>query len=344
MRQSLILALGQVRWKDMKSADRKILADKLLSVYRNDADTGVHSACDWLLSTQLEYASEIRQSADPQQGKISPDRGWYAGPNEHVFSVFRGQIVYKMGSPSSELTRESDEDFHEERLNYSFAMSTKEVTIAQFNRFSPNANTNRYFSPTDDCPENDLSWFESAAYCRWLSEQEGLPEDEMCYPPVPQIVPGVRLPENWKSRTGYRLPTSAEWEYACRGDVAASHFWGDGGQLAVQYAWCLRNSDDHAWPVGQLKPNNFGMFDMLGNILERCNNPMRAYPAKAESASVQNPVDQDLTVETDTRQELRGGNFGDPLHNVRSARRFFNSAQDEWASVGFRVARTLKGQ
>ena len=344
VRQSLILALGQAPLKGMKLSSRKVLADDLLAFYRSDADAGVHSACDWLLRTQLDCESAVQESTDRQNAKLSSDRGWYVGPNQHVFSVFRGRITYKMGSPVGELTRESDEDLHEEYLNYSFAMSTKEVTIAQFNRFNPNSNTNRAYSPTNDCPENDVSWFETAAYCRWLSEQEGLPEEEMCYPPIPQIVPGVRLPENWKTRTGYRLPTSAEWEYACRGGVGAAQFWGDGEQLAIQYAWCLRNSDDHAWPVGLLKPNNFGMFDMLGNISERCNNPMRPYSSEQDAVSEHNEVDEDLIVGADVRQELRGGNFGDGFHNLRSARRFSNSAQDEWASVGFRVARTLTSQ
>ena len=162
----------------------------------------------------------------------------------------------------------------------------------------------------------------------------------MCYPPVAEVGPGMRLPANWIERTGYRLPTEAEWEYACRGGVSASRFCGEGQELLTRYAWFIKNSDDHAWPVGQLKPNNFGLFDVLGNVTERCQDAMETYPVGA-TATALIATPSEMTVGATAVRAFRGGNFGDAEHNLRSARRNVNGVQDQWALIGFRPARTL---
>jgi formylglycine-generating enzyme required for sulfatase activity len=225
------------------------------------------------------------------------------------------------------------------RFEHSFTISIEEVTIAQFLKFRKK-DFNRRFSATDDSPANNVSWFEAAAYCRWLSEQAGLAEDQMCYPRASEIGPGMTVPGNWRERTGYRLPTEAEWEYACRGGVSASRNCGEGETLLPRYAWFLKNSDNQAQPVGQLKPNSFGIFDALGNVAERCHDEMVPYRADAVTGP-STSARPDLVVPATAERALRGGNFGDVDQNIRSARRYANSVQDQWALIGFRVARTL---
>ena len=234
-----------------------------------------------------------------------------------------------MGSPASELSREADEMRHEEQLEHSFTISIEEVTIAQFLQFRKK-DFNRRFSATDDSPANNISWFEAAAYCRWLSEQAGLPEDQMCFPTVSEIGPGMTVPGNWRERTGYRLPTEAEWEYACRGGVSASRFCGEGEALLRNYAWFLNNSDNHAQPVGQLKPNNFGIFDALGNVAERCQDEMAPYP-RGEVADLTTPIRPDLTVDAAAKRAFRGGKLWGHRPKHSHARRFANSVVDQWA-------------
>ncbi len=143
-------------------------------------------------------------------------------------------------------------------------------------------------------------------------------------------------------RTGYRLPTEAEWEYACRGGVTANRFCGPGEELLSRYAWYLKNSDNRAWPVGRLKPNNFGLFDVLGNVAERCQDAMAIYPGDTKQTASGVSTQDELLVNADSMRTTRGGNFDHSDENLRSARRNANAAGDQWAIVGFRIARTVK--
>ena len=326
MRQALILAIGQAPRQNAHSDDPAGLTTEIAKLYRADPDASVHSACAWLLKTRLNRAAIVTTFDDAPQS-ISEQRQWFVGPNGHSFVVLQGPMVFKMGSPPTEMLREPDEDLRNVQIDHSFAIGVEEVTVAQYRAYSQHHFVHQQFSPTEDCPMNNVSWFDAASYCRWLSEQEGIPESQMCYPPLPDIKPGMRLPADCLKRSGYRMPTEAEWEFACRGGVSASRPFGEGEQLLVQYGWYLRNSDDHAWPVGMLKPNDFGLFDMLGNVMERCHDTV--------------PADSISPINDTTLAEVRGGEFGAAPHNLRSARRHTNLTVDQWASVGFRVARTL---
>src|SRR5205823_4581112 len=136
----------------------------------------------------------------------------------------------------------------------------------------------RKYSPSPDAPATNVTWYEAAAYCRWLSEKEGIPEDQMCYPPVDQIKKGMTLPADYLSRRGYRLPTEAEWEYACRAGAVTRRVYGDADELLDHFAWYLSNARDRVWPVGLKKPNDFGLFDVYGNVWECCQDPWSGEP------------------------------------------------------------------
>src|SRR5262249_23284302 len=137
------------------------------------------------------------------------------------------------------------------------------------------AYTKRY-SPEPGGPIISVTWYEAAAYCNWLSEKEGIPKEQWCYPePVEE---GMKPFAGHLSRTGYRLPTEAEWEYACRAGTLTSRHYGEGQELLGRYAWFLGNSRDRAWPVGQKRPNDLGLFDMHGNVWAWCQEGGWDYP------------------------------------------------------------------
>ena len=118
-----------------------------------------------------------------------------------------------------------------------------------------------------------VSWFDAVRYCRWLTEQteEVIPEEQRCYPPLEEIGPSLRLPDDYLDRSGYRLPTEEEWEYAARAGSVTSRFFGSSDEFLDKYAWWAINGEEQTWCVGQKRPNPFGLFDIYGNVAEWCD-------------------------------------------------------------------------
>jgi formylglycine-generating enzyme required for sulfatase activity len=155
-----------------------------------------------------------------------------------------------------------------------------------------------------------------------------------------RIEAGMTLPSDYLSRTGYRLPTEAEWEFACRANSAASHFYGGSVEMLPKFGWYLENADDHVHPAGQLKPNDLGLFDMLGNVFEWIQDPYKQYQAGPSERAI---VDAEIHAEFSDNipRALRGGAIFSAARLLRSAARNSNPPSDRFEFIiGFRLART----
>jgi formylglycine-generating enzyme required for sulfatase activity len=254
-------------------------------------------------------------------------------------TLIRGPVQFRMGSPVWEADRmEVNEKPHLRVIGRSFALATKPVTVAQWRQFVkerpdvPGDFVKRY-SPESDGPIINVSWFAAAQYCNWLSRKEGIPKEQWCYPD--KIAEGMKpLPDHLK-RTGYRLPSEAEWEYACRAGTVTERYYGAGEEFLPRYAWFQGNSRERTWPVGQKRPNGLGLFDMHGNVFTWCQESAFLYP----SGRVEDKEDirdiADILI-----RSLRGCSFSDNAPIVRSAYRVFNRPAYRFINSGLRVCRT----
>lgn len=288
--------------------------------------------------------------------------------------VFTGPVSVQMGSPAHEVGRQPASDsaaepLHTVRIPRSFAIATTEVTVAQFRRFitaNPDvkagyqfpdapgrmAEVHTRFSPEDDGPAIAMTWYEAAMYCNWLSAREGLPQSEWAYP-AGIVTDGFTMPRDYLRRTGYRLPTEPEWEFAARAGTTTSRFFGESVDQLGDYAWFSRNpprargqaadpnDPQRTSRVAMLKPNAFGLFDMYGNVWEWTQDRVQRFQTGDVQVDEEDTILQVLDRDARTR---RGGAFSYEAAMARSASRgpVTSLPTNRRDNLGFRIARTVR--
>ena len=312
------------------------LTTTIAELYRNDPDAGVHSASWWLLKS---WNDTLPPNSETQ---ITDDATWLISDSRTPYSVVR------LDEPAPNAAQQ-------------FAIGMTEVTYSDFNEFfiqqtelnpgreslfkwlarkkstskSPFQENLAFilgYSGTDkargikmeNCPQSYVSWHMAALYCNWLSEQE---EFEPCFRRVGTSNDGIPVMEmrpNYFKLSGYRLPSTQEWQHASGGGANTIRHYGDDAERLSQYAWYADNSKDRIHPVASLRPNQFGLFDSLGNVCEWC----------CEEGP---PVDDQVEP-----REQRGGSAFYPANQTTTVCEAADSSGKwERADHGFRVVRTL---
>ena len=209
---------------------------------------------------------------------------------------------FDMGSLPGELERDDDESPIRRVINSKpFYLGTCEVTQSQWKAVMGNSLRLSHFKGPD-FPADGIQWADAVKFCQRLSERE---------------------------HETFRLPTEAEWEFACRAGSTTSFSFGDDSSSLSQYAWFNSNSDSQTHPVGRKKPNAFGLHDMHGNVWEWCSDWYDEYHTDS-TVDPKGPADGITRV-------LRGGSWFCTPGLCRSANRGFNNPDTRDDDVGFRI-------
>jgi formylglycine-generating enzyme required for sulfatase activity len=209
---------------------------------------------------------------------------------------------FEMGSPSDEQGRESYEGpVHHVNLEKAFHMCKYEVTQKQWRAIMGD---NPSHFKGDDLPVEAVSWNDVQEFIKKLNDKEGTDK--------------------------YRLPSEAEWEYACRAGTTTRYSFGDSESKLGDYAWYTDNSDRKTHPVGQKKPNSWGLYDMHGNVWEWVQD---SWHYGYDGA----PADGSVWGRDEPYRVFRGGGWGYDAGDCRSAFRRCGDPRIRRDDLGFRI-------
>lgn len=274
--------------------------------------------------------------------------------------------TFVMGSPETEAGRKKDEGPQHEVVIKPFWMCTTEVTWPEFDYWAfkrdLKAKMDAGILPAkkDQQPEHEkLADAISRPTPPYVDMSFGYGRERM--PAICFTHHGAMEYCRWlsaKTNKVYRLPTEAEWELAARGGAKTAYFWGDDPAKAGEYAWFVDNAEKKTHPIGEKKPNPFGLYDIVGNAAEYCVDHYDAkfYAKFKDKAAVQPVI---LPDEEEYSYVARGGSWMDKVEALRSAAR--RGSDEDWSQqdpqfpksmwwhtdarfIGFRVVRPLEEQ
>ncbi len=255
------------------------------------------------LGTAPEPKAKLGQAPEPKSSPASVTLDLGKGITMKLVLIRPGKFV--MGSPDSEKSEvvggrgHGVGPQHEVVITKAFYMGVTEVTQAQYEAVM-RTNPSYFRGPTN--PVEQVSWTDATEFCKKLSQ---------------------------KTRMAVRLPTEAEWEYACRAGTATAFSFGDADRALGDYAWYSDNSGETTHPVARKKPNAWGLYDMHGNVCEWCADWYGEYPNGAVT-DPQGPA-------SGTYRVLRSGCRAYNSTFCRAALRFYFTPDIRSDFYGFRV-------
>jgi serine/threonine protein kinase/formylglycine-generating enzyme required for sulfatase activity len=344
-RRGLIQALAEYPRDALAADDEAAVSEVLSRLYLEDPDSGVHSAAELALRRWGHADRLMPVKAPPPPAGHPIERRWYVNAERQTMIVIDGPVEFAMGEPPARNQRQQVAVYHRRLIPRRFAVGAREVSVEQFQRFAIEVRGaphkfQKELSPESDGPQIAVSWYDAVAYCNWMSQHEGL---RPCYVPIDASRPGegLRIDAEAVRAGGFRLPTQAEWEYACRAGTTTVRYCGVSIDFVPYYEWygpnAGQNAGYHARACATRLPNEFGFFDLMGNAIEWCHDRKAVVPVPdslVRDEITGEPIGRDPRV-------LRGAGFASSSTDLRSAVGGWYNADEIDNQIGFRLARTL---
>jgi formylglycine-generating enzyme required for sulfatase activity len=287
----------------------------------------------YTLTTTLTYNTTyywqivgVNDTGDESAGNI-----WSfttSGPPPILKSISGGS--FQMGSTDGSA---NEQPVHSVTVS-SFYMDSTEITQQEYNALM-RVNPSRFTG--DTLPVENITWYDAVLFCNARSIRDGY-DTVYSYTGSPTGTPGngcsnlLGLVIDY-TKYGYRLPTEAEWEYACRAGSSTKYHFGDSDSLLGNYAWYSGNANNTTHPPARKLPNGNILYDMHGNVWEWCNDWYQAdYYSSSPAPDPTGPV-------SGTQKVLRGGSFNYGATILRSSQRLNNNPYDKNYINGFRCVR-----
>lgn len=251
-REAIIQALGGYPTGSIDPQTRRAIHEWLLVVHRDAGDPGTHASVDWLLK---HWGEEVPRLDKPRSTADDDNRRWFTTDAGIVFSIITAP-------DGTNINRQ---------LPARYAIAQTETTVADFQKSGLSEAWEGSVSPLPDSPIAGLSQQAMMRFANWLSRQDDLPESEWCYAADDS---GTLQPKpQYLHLKGFRLPTYDEWLHAATAGTVTDLPHGSGLDLHLSYLQKgneIRSPRTH--PVHRLRPNRFGLFDVVGNLSEYCHH------------------------------------------------------------------------
>jgi len=336
LRSGLCLGIGGIPSGQLTDSERNALKPVLTQWYETASDGVTHSAAGWALRQWGIVAPALPATSQPSEG-----RQWL------VNSL--GMTLLKM-NPGVFVRKDIQIPQAKEQtvqLTRAFFLSDREISVGQFQQFISDADYPNEEKPekwpgayaqtsaAPDHPVQMVNWYEAVLFCNWLSRKEGRTP---CYERTGKKERGQQNEEHdaWRlaaDATGYRLPTEAEWEYACRAGTTTEYASGGDEEMLRKYAVFQAG---HTASCGSKLPNSWGLFDMHGNVMEWCWDGYGQYDAES-------PAVDPTGVPGVPGRVFRGGSWSSTAVGARASYRNWGAPGYRFIILGFRVARGQSG-
>jgi formylglycine-generating enzyme required for sulfatase activity len=326
-----------------------------------DPDPGLHAISQWLL--RMHQRQLLADSDSQRVNPSNEQQTWRHTKNGHCMVALAGPIHFVAGANLNDPDRDAGNTIdpvdqtkeewsldhpHSKRIPRSFEIATFETNFQQLQKFDSDFHTtqNKTLGPTLQHPACRVNWYQAAAYCNWLSEKENISKDQWCFVPNSngKYEKGMSLAKDYLHRCGYRLPTEAEWEYACRAGTVTRRYFGETDELLTRYVWYIDNSYEKVLQIpGAQPPNELGLSDMLGNLQEWCLDSFYESSLETRFREIdKESIDLIVGSSPMSYRIVRGSSIWNYRWDIRASEFATFSASYSNGNTGFRIARTLK--